>query len=75
MPTPAAVERLQKAPNLAVTTYRAPAYAIAEGFDGTTAWAQNQAGRVAEPVKLDVGRAARAADFYELLNLNRSTPS
>ncbi len=71
VPTPAAVERLQKAPNLAVTTYRAPAYAIAEGFDGTTAWAQNQAGRVAEPVKLDVGRAARAADFYEPLNLKQ----
>ena len=71
VPTPAAVERLQKAPNLAVTTYRAPAYAIAEGFDGTSAWAQNQAGRVAEPVKLDVGRAARAADFYEPLNLKQ----
>jgi hypothetical protein len=55
VPTPAAVERLQKAPNLAVTTYRAPAYAISEGFDGATAWSQNQAGRVTEPVKLDVG--------------------
>jgi hypothetical protein len=70
-PTPAAVERYQKAPNLAVTTYRAPAYAIAEGFDGTTAWSQNQAGRVTEPVKLDIGRAARAADLYEPLNLKR----
>ena len=72
VPTPASVERLQKAPNLAVTTYRAPAYAIAEGFDGTAAWAQNQAGRVGEPVKLDVGRAARAADFYEPLNLKQA---
>jgi hypothetical protein len=74
VPTPAAVERLQKAPNLAVTTYRAPAYAIAEGYDGMTAWSQNQAGRVTEPVKLDVGRAARAADFYEALNLKREYP-
>jgi hypothetical protein len=70
-PTPAAVERYQKAPNLAVTIYRAPAYAISEGFDGTTAWSQNQAGRVTEPVKLDIGRAARAADLYEPLNLKK----
>jgi outer membrane lipoprotein-sorting protein len=70
-PTPAAVERYQKAPNLAVTIYRAPTYAISEGFDGTTAWSQNQAGRVTEPVKLDIGRAARAADLYEPLNLKR----
>jgi photosynthetic reaction center cytochrome c subunit len=74
VPTPAAVERLQKAPNFALTTYRAPAYAIAEGFDGATAWSQNQAGRVTEPVKLDVGRAARAADFYEPLNLKQEYP-
>ena len=71
MPTPAAVERSQRAPNLAVTTYRAPAYAISQGFDGTTAWSQDQAGRVTEPVTLDVARAARAADFYEPLNLKR----
>ena len=71
VPTPAAVERYQKAPNLAVTTYRAPTYAIAQGFDGTTAWSQDQAGRVTEPAMLDVGRTARAADFYEPLNLKR----
>jgi hypothetical protein len=71
VPTPASVEKYQKAPNLAVTIYRAPAYAISEGFDGTTAWSQNQAGRVTEPVKLDIGRAARAADFYEPLDLKR----
>jgi photosynthetic reaction center cytochrome c subunit len=70
-PTPAAVERYQKAPNLAVTIYRAPTYAISEGFDGTTAWSQNQAGRVTEPVKLDIGRAARAADIFEPLNLKK----
>ena len=71
VPTPAAVERYQKAPNLAVTIYRAPAYAISQGFDGTAAWSQDQAGRVTEPVTLDVARAARAADFYEPLNLKR----
>jgi hypothetical protein len=71
VPTPAAVERFQKAPNRSVTIYRAPTYAIAEGFDGVTAWSQNQAGRVTEPVTLDASRAARAADFYEPLNLKR----
>ena len=74
VPTPAAVERYLKAPNLAVTTYKTATYAIAQGFDGTTAWSQDQAGRVTEPVKLDVGRAARAADFYEPLNLKREYP-
>jgi len=71
VPTPAAVERYQKAPNLAVTIYRAPAYAISQGFDGTAAWSQDQAGRVTEPVRIDVARAARAADLYEPLNLKR----
>jgi len=74
VPTPAGVERYLKAPNLAVTIYRAPTYAISQGFDGTSAWSQDQAGRVTEPVKLDVGRAARAADFYEPLNLKREYP-
>ena len=71
VPTPAAVERSQRAPNLAVTTYRAPTYSISQGFDGTTAWSQDQAGRVTEPVTLDIARASRAADFYEPLNLKR----
>jgi hypothetical protein len=71
IPTPAAVEHFQKAPNLSVTIYRAPTFSIAEGYDGTTAWSQNQAGRVADPVKVDAGRAARAADFYEALNLKQ----
>ena len=74
VPTPAAVERYLKAPNLAVTTYKTATYAISQGFDGTTAWSQDQAGRVTEPVKIDVGRAARAADFYEPLNLKREYP-
>ena len=71
VPTPAAVERYQKAPNFAVTTYRAPAYAISQGFDGTTGWAQDQAGHVTAPIALDIARAGRAADFYEPLNLKR----
>jgi len=71
VPTPAAVERRQKAPNLSVTIYRAPTFVISQGFDGTTAWAQDQTGRVTEPAKPDAGRAMRAADFYEPLNLRR----
>jgi outer membrane lipoprotein-sorting protein len=71
VPTPAAVERYLKAPNLAVTVYRAPTYTISQGFDGKTAWSQDQAGRVSEPIKLDTGRAMRAADFYEPLNLKQ----
>jgi hypothetical protein len=74
VPTPASVERYLKAPNLAVTIYRAPTYAISQGYDGTSAWSQDQAGRVTEPVTLDMGRAARAADFYEPLNLKREYP-
>ena len=74
VPTPASVERYLKAPNLAVTIYRAPTYAISQGYDGTSAWSQDQAGRVTAPVTLDVARAARAADFYEALNLKREYP-
>lgn len=69
VPMPATVERYQKAPNLSVTVFRTPTYAISQGFDRTHAWSQDQAGRVTEPVTLDAERAARASDFYEPLNL------
>jgi hypothetical protein len=69
VPTPAMVERYLKAPNLSVTIYRTPTYSISQGFDGTTAWSQDQAGRVTEPIKPDNRRVMRAADFYEPLNL------
>ena len=48
---------------------------ISEGFDGTTVWAQDQNGRVTEPVKLDADRARRSADFYEPLSLKREFTS
>jgi len=70
-PMPAMVERYQKAPNVSVTTYRTPTYAISQGFDGTTAWTQDQAGRVADAVALDIARAKRTADFYEPLSLRQ----
>jgi photosynthetic reaction center cytochrome c subunit len=68
---PAAVERLQKAPNLVVNNYRTPTYAISDGFDGTTAWAMSPQGRVSEPMGIDQGRAQREADFYLPLDLKR----
>jgi photosynthetic reaction center cytochrome c subunit len=71
VPMPAMVERYQKAPGVNVTIYRAPTYAIAQGFDGTTAWAQDQAGRVTDAVTLDTRRAKRTADFYEPLTLKQ----
>ncbi len=69
VPMPAMVERYLKAPNVTVTIYRTPTYAISQGFDGKTAWSQDQMGRVTEAVTLDNQRAMRAADFYEPLNL------
>jgi len=70
-PMPAAVERYQKAPNVSVTVFRTPTYSISQGFDGTTAWTQDQAGRVNDAVTLDVQRAKRTADFYEPLGLKQ----
>jgi photosynthetic reaction center cytochrome c subunit len=70
-PMPAMVERYQKAPGVNVTIYRTPTYAIAQGFDGTTAWAQDQAGRVSDAVTLDTRRAKRTSDFYEPLTLKQ----
>ena len=71
VPMPAMVERYQKAPGVNVTIYRTPTYAIAQGFDGTTAWAQDQAGRVSDAVTLDTRRAKRTSDFYEPLTLKQ----
>jgi photosynthetic reaction center cytochrome c subunit len=71
VPMPATVERYLKAPGVNVTIYRTPTYAIAQGFDGTTAWAQDQAGRVSDAVALDTRRAKRTADFYEPLTLKQ----
>jgi hypothetical protein len=33
-----------------------------EAFDGTTAWSQDQNGRVTDAIALDVARAKRGAD-------------
>jgi photosynthetic reaction center cytochrome c subunit len=71
VPVPAALERLQKAPNLVVNNYRTPAYTISDGFDGTRAWSLSAQGRVTEALNIDQGRAKRDADFYLPLNLKQ----
>jgi hypothetical protein len=69
LPVPAIVEQYRKAPNLYVNVYRTPTFTISDGFDGKTAWAQDQNGRVTELPMPERARAAREADFYEPLNL------
>lgn len=71
IPTPAQVERVQKAPNLVANHYRTPAGVLADGFDGTRAWALNAQGRVVDAVALDQARARRDADFYWPLTLKQ----
>lgn len=70
-PVPAQMERFTKAPYFALTAYRAASFSIANGFDGNVAWAQDQRGRVTQPVKLEQLRARRNADFYEPLHLKQ----
>ncbi len=74
IPVPAMIERDEKAPNMAVNTYRTPTYTISDGFDGTKAWTQDQRGRVAEPAALDQMRLKRDADFYFPVNLKQEYP-
>jgi hypothetical protein len=70
-PMPASAELYQKAPNLTMNVYRTATFSIADGFDGTTAWARNMAGVVTTPPMPDRERVRRAADFYEPLDLRR----
>lgn len=70
-PVPATLERVQSAPNSVATTYRTPGFTIADGFDGSKAWALNAQGRVTEPGNPDQGRAKREADLYAPLDLKQ----
>jgi len=67
----AQAEQYQKAPNLTLNVYRAPAYTTSNGFDGVTQWAQDQNGVVADASQLDTMRARRAADLLEPLDLKQ----
>jgi hypothetical protein len=60
-----------KAPNLSLTVYKTATYSISQGFDGTTAWSQDQNGRVSDAIALDTARAKRGADVQEPLNLRK----
>jgi photosynthetic reaction center cytochrome c subunit len=71
VPTPAVMERYLKAPNLSLTVYKTATYSISQGFDGTTAWSQDQNGRVSDAIALDTARAKRGADVQEPLNLRK----
>jgi photosynthetic reaction center cytochrome c subunit len=71
VPVPAQTEQYRKAPNLMVNVYHTPTYTISEGFDGTTRWAQDPAGRVIDAIKIDQSRARRNSDFYESLHLKQ----
>jgi photosynthetic reaction center cytochrome c subunit len=69
MPVQAQVEIYQKAPNLVLNVYHTDKFTIADGFDGTTSWAQNARGIVNNDSGIDLARAKRNADFYLGLDL------
>ena len=69
---PAQTEQYQKTPNLVLNVYRTPTYTISDGFDGTTKWAQDVAGRVSDAIKIDQARSRRSADFYASINLRQA---
>ena len=72
IPVPAQTEQYQKAPNLVLNVYRTPTYTISDGFDGTTKWAQDAAGRVIDAIKIDQDRARRSTNFFESLDLKQT---
>ena len=69
---PADVEIYQKAPNLTMSVYKTEKFVIADGFDGTAAWAQTIAGAVNNVPNPDAGRVQRMANFYEPLELRNN---
>jgi hypothetical protein len=66
-PAPGEFTIYQKTPNLMMTVSRTDKAMIADGFDGTTAWAQNAAGGVNVLPNPDQGRARRNANMFEAL--------
>lgn len=72
IPVPARTEHYQKAPNRVLNIYHTDKYSLSNGFDGAVSWAQNDKGRVTQPVKLEQIRAARGADVYEPLHLKQA---
>ena len=68
---PAQFERDQKAPNLVVTSVHNDKVATADGFDGTTAWAKDARGMVADIAEPYQARMKRNSDMFESLNLKQ----
>ncbi|MEQ1947762.1 MAG: c-type cytochrome [Bryobacteraceae bacterium] len=72
---PAEVEIYQKAPNLAVMIQKTEKFTIAEGFDGSMAWAQAANGNVNNLPEPDQSRARRSANVYEPIELQKNYDS
>ena len=68
---PAQAEQYQKAPNLTVNIVHTATATTSDGFDGTSAWAQNAAGVVADAPNPDQDRAKRSANLYESADLKK----
>ena len=68
---PAVSDEYRKA-NRSVIVSRGATITVAEGFDGTTAWAQNAAGVVADAQPIDTVRARRDLDLQASLNLKKT---
>jgi hypothetical protein len=72
VPLPAVSEEYRKAPNRSVIVSRGSTITVAEGFDGTTMWAQNAAGAAADALPIDTARAKRDLDLQASLNLKKT---
>jgi photosynthetic reaction center cytochrome c subunit len=68
---PAQAEEYQKAPNLIVNIVHTSTTTTSDGFDGSSAWAQNAAGVVADAPSPDQERAKRGASLFESADLKK----
>lgn len=60
-----------KAPNLMLVAMPGANGIASNGFDGASAWAQDNRGRVTEVTGTDLERAKRDSDFYQPLDLKQ----
>jgi photosynthetic reaction center cytochrome c subunit len=68
---PAQAELYQKSPNLLVNVVHTATATTSDGFDGSTAWAQNAMGVVADAPGPDQDRTKRGANLYESADLKK----
>jgi photosynthetic reaction center cytochrome c subunit len=71
IPMPAQMEQYWKAPNLLMTVNRTPIFSTSEGFDGSSAWAQNAMGMVNDAPTVDLARDKRNGGLYEAVTLRQ----